>query len=86
MQVICSDPVEGLHIICEDFTRHVTHSVLGNGEAGPSFGRVKYVAYNSRRDWIAVYADADSSGNVIVLLDDLSRELNRQQTLQLRAT
>jgi hypothetical protein len=85
VQVMCTDPVEGLHIVNEDFTKHVTESVLGNADLGEPFGKVKFIAYNSRKDWIAIYANEEISGTVAVLLDDLSREINRQYTGQLNA-
>jgi len=36
---------------------------------GESIGRVKYLAYNLNKKWIAIYSDPESHGNVIVLMD-----------------
>lgn len=45
---------------------------------GESIGRVKYLAYNLNKKWIAIYSDPESHGNVIVLMD--MNEVGRQST------
>ena len=77
VRVLCTDPVDGVHVVQEDFTKHHCEAELRSGDLGQRFGKVKFIAYNSRKDWVALYANAELSGSVIVVEDSLEREINR---------
>lgn len=53
---------------------------------GEMLGKVKYLALSAHKEWVACYTQPDTEGNVVLLLADLSRELNRQVTGHTGAT
>lgn len=42
-----------------------------------SFGLVKFISLNAKKELLALYSDPDSVGRIIVLRADLSEEVNR---------
>lgn len=83
VKVLCTDPREGIHEITDSKTEY--HRSFWDGEKmGAPIGKVKYLSSNEKKNWIAIYSDSESHGNVIVLSN--MQEVARQQTNQLGAT
>ena len=83
IELIVTDHESGIHIVKEkegkaDYLQYRTdlidedHTSIGQDP----FGRVRFLAFNARKNYLAMYCDADTSGK-IVLLKDLREELNR---------
>lgn len=44
------------------------------------FGKISFIALNSKKDLLSFYAEAETRGRMIILKSDLSKELNRMDT------
>ena len=83
LELIVTDPVSGIHISKEKEGRsnylEYRTDLIDEEHSSVSedpFGLVRYLAFNARKNYLAMYCDADQSGKV-VLLKDLREELNR---------
>lgn len=83
IELIVTDPIEGIHVAKEkdgrsEYYKFRTelideeHDDIGTDPFGP----VKYLAFNARKNMLAMYCHPDTKGS-IVLLKDLREELNR---------
>lgn len=83
IELVVTDPTSGIHICKEkegraEYLQYRTDLIdedHANSGQDP-FGQVKYLAFNARKNYLAMYCNADSSGSII-LLKDLREELNR---------
>lgn len=83
LELVVTDPESGIHICKEkdghsdyiEFRTDLVDEEHSSMSQDP-IGQVKYLAFNSRKNYLAMYCDADAYGR-IVLLKDLREELNR---------
>ena len=70
MELLVPDPVEGFYVIKENKgnTQHLTRIAddYDGGDSKP-FGKIQYLALNSKKDLLALYAESESRGRIIVL-------------------
>ena len=80
------DKEEGIYYITEDKSEYLRDLGAYSDGACPPFGHVQNIAYNAGKTMLALYTDSETTGTIVVILSDLSRELNRQQTAQVGAS
>ena len=75
------DPEEGFHVIKENKgnSLHLRDLSEMSDDKRP-FGKISYMALNSKKDLLAIYAEAESKGRIIVLKSNYTREFNRFDT------
>ena len=90
IELFITDPVEGFHYVTESgnpiYYRY--HSELGDSEGEDSddandsqpFGQVKFIALNAKRNLLAMYADAEDKGRIIVMTANLRTVLDDKET------
>ena len=71
------DKEEGIYYITEDKSEYLRDLGAYSDGACPPFGHVQNIAYNAGKTKLALYTDAELTGTIVVILSDLSRELNR---------
>ena len=64
-------------MITEEKCEYLKDLSSTSDSASPEFGKVSFIAFSAAKNMFALYADSDSSGNVIVCRSDLAKELNR---------
>jgi hypothetical protein len=82
IRIFATDPHQGIHHITEERAEYLMDLSM-TADAGEPFGYVSFIAFSANKQMIAMYADADISGKVIVCNADLSREFSRQETGEL---
>ena len=80
------DKEEGIYYITEAKSEYLRDLGAYSDGACPPFGHVQNIAYNAGKTMLALYTDPETTGTIVVILSDLSRELNRQQTAQVGAS
>lgn len=50
------------------------------------FGQVKFISLNAKKDLIAMYADAENTGRIIVMKANVTRILDDKETQQTHAS
>lgn len=80
--LVASDPSEGVHLITPSFTKYLTSISSSQDEESRylAFGKVEFIAANSKRTMCALLCRSDSGGQarLIVTTADFAEELNRQ--------
>jgi hypothetical protein len=85
MELMVTDPEEGFYLIKEGKQGNSGSVIKATdlspfGNSGGSFGQIRHIAMNSKKEMITFYSESDTSGLIIVLKSDLSKELTRQDT------
>lgn len=80
IRVYVTDPEDGFYIISDERSEHLQN--LGQYSDGvcQDFGQVKYIALSANKQMLALYTDCETTGTVIGILSDLSREFTRLPT------
>lgn len=99
IELFITDPVEGFHMVTEN-DKHMYYryqSELGDAESDDSegegqdvdsnpFGCVKFIALNAKRNLLALYADAETTGRIIVMTANLRTVYDDKETQQTNAS
>ena len=81
IELMVADPVEGLHLIKEnDNAVYYKDTSLIEEDDSQPFGKVQFIAYDAKRQKLAIYSEAESFGRISVLLADMSRLLDYKDT------
>lgn len=85
-----TDPVSGIHICKEkegraQYYEYRSDLIDEEGTAEDRFGHVKFLSFNARKNFLALYCNSDQSGT-IVLLKDLREEAVRIDRTHLGAS
>jgi hypothetical protein len=92
IELIIADPVAGIHYIKENNTNvHYRNSdelqeFDADCQQSEPFGKVSYIALSSKRQFLALYSNAETEGNIIVLSADLREYKGLKDTMQLNAS
>ena len=90
VELFIPDPTEGFHLVKENIS-HVYYryfSELGDQDSddedeeqdSTSFGQVKFIALNAKKNLIAMYCDAETTGRMIVMSSNMARVLDDKET------
>ena len=91
IELFITDPAEGFHFVKEDKS-HVYYryqSELGDQDSDDDdaadqesspFGLIKFISLNAKKNLLAMYADPENSGRIIVMMANLSRVLDDKET------
>lgn len=96
IELFIADPNEGFHMVKEDKSHmHYRYqSELGDQDDDEDeedadsipFGTVKFIALNAKRNLLAMYADAENTGRIIVMRADMRQVLDDKETQQTNAS
>ena len=96
IELFITDPSEGFHMLKSDSEESHQYyryqSEIGDqddedeieADSAP-FGQVKFIALNAKRNLLAMYADAENTGRVIVMRADMQAVIDDKETQQTNA-
>ncbi|CDW81219.1 vacuolar assembling sorting protein vps16 [Stylonychia lemnae] len=86
LELLIPDPEEGFHVIKENKGQSMYLRDLSQmSDDRIPFGKIQFMALNSKKDLLALYTEAETKGRIIVMKSNYQKEFNRFDTRLLEA-